>query len=108
MADLRFERTEHMIQLTFLKMLETMTLNEISIAKLAKESLIDRTTFYAHYDNIYELAKTLIDRNLDPFIVAFSEADKQRRRDKNFDSYSFFTEQLVDYLINHRQELFQI
>lgn len=69
MADLRFERTEQMLQQSFLKLLETTPFHDISIAKLAKKSLIDRTTFYAHYENIYELAEKLIDQYLEHFAV---------------------------------------
>lgn len=107
MADLRFERTEQMIQLNFLKLLDTTNFNDISIAKLAKASLIDRTTFYAHYNNIYELAENLVEQNLAPFKAALSESRK-KRRDRNFDNYSFFTHELVDYLITHRLELLKI
>lgn len=37
MADLRFERTEKMIQLAFLELLKHTSFNEISIAKQPKQ-----------------------------------------------------------------------
>ncbi len=105
MADLRFERTEKMIQLNFLKLLETTSLNDISIARLAKASMIDRSTFYAHYDNVFELAEQLIDDNLAYFSKAFEQSVQKRKWEKNFDSYSFFTEELVTYLTHNRHEI---
>ncbi|QOV20304.1 TetR/AcrR family transcriptional regulator [Blautia liquoris] len=105
MADLRFERTEQMLQQSFLKLLETTPFHDISIAKLAKKSLIDRTTFYAHYENIYELAEKLIDQYLEHFADAFEQNIKKREQEKKFDSYSFFDEELTAYLIGNRKKI---
>lgn len=108
MTDLRFERTEYMIQTAFLDLLKTNSFNEISIAQLAKKSMIDRTTFYAHYQNLSELAIELIARNLAPFKVAFATSAKKQKWNQNFDSYTFFTSELIHYLINHREDLLEI
>lgn len=105
MADLRFERTEQMIQLSFLKLLETTPFHDISIAKLAKASLIDRTTFYAHYENVYELAEQLIDQYLEHFANAFEQNIKKRKQEKKFDSYSFLDEELNSYLAENRKKI---
>jgi AcrR family transcriptional regulator len=108
MADLRFERTERLIQMTFINLLQTTNFNDITIAKLAKESLIDRTTFYSHYDNIYELADNLVQQNLNYFNDAFSGMNSERRFDQQFDSYSFFSKDLYNLINKHRSELQQI
>lgn len=105
MADLRFERTEQMLQLNFLKLLETTPFNDISIAKLAKASLIDRTTFYAHYENIYELAEQLIDQYLEHFAKVFEQNIKKRKQEEKFDSYSFLDEELNAYLVENRKKI---
>lgn len=104
MADLRFERTEKMLQLSFLELLKTSSFNEISIAKLAQASLIDRTTFYTHYENLSELADTVIQETLAPFSAAFSTS-QQLQQQQNFDNYSFFSHELVDHLLTHRVEI---
>src|SRR5699024_11262330 len=70
--------------------------------------MIDRTTFYAHYENLYELAEELIEKNLAPFTIAFETSEKKQKWDRNFDSYSFFTSELIHYLINHREELMKV
>lgn len=104
MADLRFERTEKMIQLAFLELLKHTSFNEISIAKLAQASLVDRTTFYAHYENLYELADTVVKQTLAPFIAAFSESEQQKHN-KNFDNYSFFSHELINHLLSNKEEI---
>lgn len=104
MADLRFARTEKMLQLAFLKLLESTPYHEISIAKLAQESLIDRTTFYAHYDNLAELAEELIRQELAPFHHALSTRQDLQQK-QNFDNYSFFSHELLSHLLTDRQQI---
>lgn len=104
MADLRFERTEKIIQLAFLELLKTTPYEKISIAKLAQVSMVDRTTFYAHFENLSELADTLIENALAPFVAAFLES-KEQKTNRNFDSYTFFSHELVDHLLSNRSQI---
>ncbi|KZU34490.1 hypothetical protein Nizo2535_0968 [Lactiplantibacillus plantarum] len=104
MADLRFMRTEKLIKIAFLELLKITPYDQISVAELAKQSLIDRSTFYAHYENIFELANALVDYEINQFIAAFSES-KRQRWNKDFDNYTFFSDELTNYILNNRQKI---
>lgn len=45
MADYRYERTDRDIQDTFIRLLQIDGFESLTVSKLAKESLIDRSTF---------------------------------------------------------------
>ncbi|WEV44665.1 TetR/AcrR family transcriptional regulator [Streptococcaceae bacterium ESL0687] len=105
MSDLRFERTEKLLHLSFLELLETSDFNDITVARLARKSLINRTTFYAHYENISELAQSLINQYLDHLEEVFEENFKNKQKQKTFDSYSFFTNELISYFQDNRREI---
>lgn len=104
MADLRFMRTEKLIKITFLELLKTTSFDQISVSELAKRSLIDRSTFYAHYESIFELANALVNYEINHFIAAFSES-KRQRWNKDFDNYTFFSAELTKYILNNRQRV---
>lgn len=53
--DLRIIKTKTAIRSAFLKLLQKKDLNEITISEIASEAIIDRKTFYSHYNGIYDL-----------------------------------------------------
>ena len=108
MGDLRFERTDELLQLHFLKLLAEVPFERISVSKLAKASKIDRTTFYAHYENTYQLAETLINNHISHIKAVFKNSARQHLNKADFDNYSYFSEELVGYLMAHRQEIQQL
>ncbi|WP_315305613.1 TetR/AcrR family transcriptional regulator [Enterococcus devriesei] len=105
MGDLRFERTDEMLQIYFMKLLAEMPFEQISVSKLAKASKIDRTTFYAHYENTYQLAEQLIDQHIDFIERVLKESSAQQQYDSRFDSYDYFNTELMSYLLKNRLEI---
>ena len=53
--DLRYQKTERLIQQTFRELMGEMDYLQISIQKLADRAQINRKTFYLHYSSIDEL-----------------------------------------------------
>ena len=53
--DLRIQRTKHLLRESIAILLEKKDLKDISIQQLSKKAMIYRTTFYAHYNDKYEL-----------------------------------------------------
>lgn len=102
MGDLRFERTDDMLQIHFMKLLAEMPFEKISVSKLAQASKIDRTTFYAHYENTYQIAEKLINQHINLIETVVKESVAQKRSKSHFDNYNYFNESLVDYLMTHR------
>ena len=92
------KKTKNLIKDTFAVMLaEKKELSKINVSELVKRANINRSTFYAHYDDIYGVAeeyenelvdnffsnaKLLEDNNLDLFITSFF--DYIRSNDDNY------------------------
>ncbi len=108
MGDLRFERTEEMLQSHFIKLLAEIPFEQISVSKLAKASKIDRTTFYAHYENTYQLAERLIDGHVTMIESVIKKSITKKRNTSEFDSYDYFNDALVSYLMTNHSEIQQL
>ncbi len=57
--DLRYIKTENLIQQTFRDMILEMDYPQISIKDLTERAMINRKTFYLHYNTLDELLGTL-------------------------------------------------
>lgn len=53
--DLRIKKTKKALQNTIIKLLSKKSFEEIKVSEICDESYINRTTFYAHYKDKYEL-----------------------------------------------------
>lgn len=53
--DHRIAVTKKMITEALLKLLKTKPVSEITVKELCEEAHVNRATFYAHYENIYDL-----------------------------------------------------
>ena len=72
--DLRVIKTRKNIELSFLKLLSKKTFDQITIQNILDEALINRTTFYKHYADKYELATLLCSR----VFTCFCDSIEQR------------------------------
>lgn len=54
-SDLRYIKTENLIQETFRSMLREMDYPQITIRELTRRAMINRKTFYLHYSSLDEL-----------------------------------------------------
>ena len=50
------------IEKVFVELLQTKTLDEISVSEICKQAGLNRTTFYANYPDIYGLADAIRDK----------------------------------------------
>lgn len=50
------------IEKVFIELLQTKKLNEISVSDICKQAGLNRTTFYANYMDIYDLADSIRDK----------------------------------------------
>ncbi len=58
--DLRIVKTEQALFNALTKLIKDKSFEEIKVADICNEALINRTTFYAHYSDKYELLLALI------------------------------------------------
>ena len=58
--DLRVLKTEHLIKTTFIELVKTIGYQRITIKDLCEKAMINRNTFYLHYNDKDHLVKTMI------------------------------------------------
>lgn len=80
--DLRWQKTETLIQKTFRDLLEEMNYSKISVQKLADRAHINRKTFYLHYQSMDELLAKLQRDLIDTFLEPIKEASLPRDLEK--------------------------
>lgn len=57
--DLRIEKTENAIKNAFLQLRSRKALEKITIKELCEKAYINKSTFYSHYRDIYELSDVM-------------------------------------------------
>jgi len=57
--DLRVIRTRKMIRAAFLELMQTIGFDRITVNSLSKKAMINRSTFYLHYSDKYDLLDCL-------------------------------------------------
>ena len=56
-SESKFKNTAVRMQQALIDLLEEKDLNDISITDICEKAGVNRSTFYAHYDNLYDLLK---------------------------------------------------
>ncbi len=65
--------TRQVIRESFLELLEEKPIESITVKEIAERADINRATFYAHYDNVEDLARTLEGEMAEEVIAAIDE-----------------------------------
>ncbi len=89
--------TSSLMNQALLELLEKKDIEFISITEITKKAGVHRSTFYLHYDNIYELLEETIDNINKTFVNSFSSKTKPKINSKN-NAFLITDEQLVPYL----------
>ncbi|CAJ1197120.1 hypothetical protein CPR19088_GLDEOEPO_00552 [Companilactobacillus paralimentarius] len=58
--DLRFQRTDELIQSSLIDLLQNKTFEKVTVNDICQNSLVGRSTFYHHYTDKYELLNQMI------------------------------------------------
>ena len=73
--DLRVIKTKKNIRDAFLELRKNYSLDEIKVNVLCEMAMVNKTTFYNHYQDIYELSEELEKEVLDNFLNNFQDID---------------------------------
>ena len=73
--DLRVVKTKKNIRDAFLELRKKHTLDEIKVNAMCEKAMVNKTTFYNHYQDIYELSEELETEVLDDFLNNFKDID---------------------------------
>lgn len=75
--DLRYQRTNRLLQSALIDLLQTNAFENITINDICRESLIGRSTFYHHYDDKYELLDQMIEEMSQRFQTLINSRNEQ-------------------------------
>jgi AcrR family transcriptional regulator len=96
-TDLRIVKTKKILFNSLLNLMKTKNFEKIKISDICEESLVNRSTFYAHYDDKYELLIDLFEERKLSLLKVF-----ENNENKAF-SKEYLME-LLSILIDHIEE----
>lgn len=89
--------TAELMNQALLALLEKKDLDFISVTEITKKAGVNRSTFYLHYDNIYDLLEETIENLNKKFVMAFDRTSPLKMESKE-EAFLITDEQLVPYL----------
>ena len=95
--DLRIVKTKKILFSALLKLMEQKNFERIKISDICDEALVNRSTFYAHYEDKYELLIELIEE------LKISFLNELKDNDNSFFSKEYLMD-LLSILIEHIDE----
>ena len=113
-SESKFQNTSRKMRRSFLYLLESKEFADISIMDICKEAGVNRSTFYAHYENTYDLLKETFESLIANFLTecTFDDpVDLSDMQNLNKDDLNFITPKyLLPYLeyIQKHKRLYKI
>lgn len=95
--DLRITKTKKLLYETLISLMEEKSFEEIKVSDICKKALINRSTFYSHYSDKYELFMELINT------LKLSLFNSLNTNINNVNTREYFIE-LICILLNHIDE----
>ena len=68
--DIRIEKTERAIKQAFMELRAEKPLEKIRVKELCDRACINKSTFYAHYQDIYALANAMEDEMVEAVVAS--------------------------------------
>ena len=94
-CDLRVIKTKNLIYSTLMNLMKEKTFEEIRVSDICNRALINRSTFYAHYEDKYELLVDFINNLKEEFVAKLS---KNRNNLDTRDYYIELIKVFLDYV----------
>lgn len=94
-CDLRVIKTKNLIYSTLMDLMKEKTFEEIRVSDICNRALINRSTFYAHYEDKYELLVDFINNLKEEFVAKLS---KNRNNLDTRDYYIELIKVFLDYV----------
>lgn len=105
MADLRTQRTKKAIADAFIKLVNQTSFKEVTVAMIAKEAMINRQTFYRHYEDKYQLTKSLLKEFIDNYQTEIDRTIPLIKNNSDLKHRLKYMEPIIDQFIFERIEL---
>lgn len=101
--DRRIKKSKTALKHSLLELMKTKTISHISIKELCKKAELNRSTFYANYQNIEDI---LLDIYHDIYEDMYLSLNKNNN-ENNLDHDVYALKNIIDYFHEH-EELFQL
>ena len=103
--DLRITKTRKVLFETLVLLMKEKSFEEIKVSDICKKALINRSTFYSHYQDIYALLEEFEDEILDMLDNAFEDnlTESLNNNDSNVYTREYFID-LIKLLLDHIDE----
>ncbi|HJC89307.1 MAG TPA: TetR/AcrR family transcriptional regulator, partial [Candidatus Eisenbergiella intestinigallinarum] len=88
-TDLRIQKTEQAIRNAFIELRTKKPLEKITVKELCELALINKSTFYAHYEDMYALSEAMEQETVDSIIGSIAHL-----KDYTTESSDIFTREL--------------
>lgn len=88
-TDLRIQKTEQAIRNAFIELRTKKPLEKITVKELCELALINKSTFYAHYEDMYALSEAMEQEKVDSIIGSIAHL-----KDYTTESSDIFTREL--------------
>lgn len=95
--DLRVIKTENLLYATLIDLLKEKTFEEIKVSDICNKALINRSTFYAHYQDKYELVVGFISTLKEELAKAIKD------NGSTFNTKEYYLE-MIKLFLNHIEE----
>ena len=90
-VDLRVQKTKKVLKNTFKEMFLNMNLEEITVKSLCEKSMINRRTFYLHYNSIDDIMSEIMEDMSNEFLRYTDGYDHFKEIDRIVKDYFEFT-----------------
>lgn len=105
MADLRSKRTELLIEDTFISLVRKNGFSNVSVIDISRVALINRQTFYRHYQDKYQLAEKMIHEFINTYDSILKKRSKLNRQGNFLSITSILAPDIKNLLINQREKI---
>lgn len=96
-TDLRVIKTEKILNETLLEILKEKSFEEVKVSDICDKALINRSTFYSHFTDKYDLLNSLI-KNMKKYLI------EELHKNKNVSNSKEYYIELISILLNHLEE----
>ena len=80
----RRKESQEKIETTFIQLLQTKEIQNISITDICEKCNLNRSTFYANYIDIYDLADKIKEQMINEFFSVYKDETKTKEHSYNF------------------------
>lgn len=101
--DKRVLKTKKLLEESLFNLLKSKNINKITVRELTASIDINRSTFYDHYTDVYDLLESVQDRLLDDIYSLYKNVIISDFNDKEFNALF----KILDYIKNNK-EIFKI